>query len=132
MGAVRVAGEQAVLLKSLRLARFTAFDNAMLSSSPGVNALVGANSRSSSRLTILCSQMRFSLSAKYRTGAAGGAPIRFFAFSRDDAGAVHVQPGDTLADLEHNPIMEESEALHDRSRRLRCRRTESRNAARGS
>lgn len=59
-----------------------------------------------------------SLSAEYRNAAAGDAPVRFFAFSRGDSGAVEVQPGDTLADLEHNPIMEEFEALYDRERRL--------------
>ena len=65
-----------------------------------------------------------SLHAEYRTDAARQAPIRFFAFSRGADRSVSVQPGNTLAELADNPIMEEFEALYDRERRLFSARDE--------
>lgn len=59
-----------------------------------------------------------SLNAEYRTGAASQAPIRFFSFSRGEDRSVSIQPGDTLAEIGENPIMEEFEALYDRERGL--------------
>ena len=59
-----------------------------------------------------------SLHAEYRTDAAKQAPIRFFSFSRGADRSVSVEPGDTLAELADNPIMEEFAALYDRERRL--------------
>lgn len=59
-----------------------------------------------------------SLNAEYQTRAAIQAPIRFFSFSREEDRSVSVQAGDTLADLDHNPIMEEFAALYDRERLL--------------
>ena len=58
-----------------------------------------------------------SLQSEYRTDPARKAPIKFFAFDRGEDG-VTVQSGATLAELDHNPIMEEFEALYDRERRL--------------
>ena len=46
-----------------------------------------------------------SLAAEYRTQP--NVPIRFFAMSRDDDDPVQVQSGDTLADLQDNPILDE-------------------------
>lgn len=57
-----------------------------------------------------------SLAVEYQTKPK--APTRFFAFHRDDSGPVSVQAGDTLADLEHNPILEEFAAHYDREREL--------------
>jgi predicted ATPase len=59
-----------------------------------------------------------SLQAEYKTEMARKADIRFFGFSREPDGSVQVQPGSTLADLDHNPIMEEFAALYDRERHL--------------
>ena len=57
-----------------------------------------------------------SLAVEYQTKPK--APTRFFSFQRDDNGAVSVQAGDTLADLEHNPILKEFAAHYDREREL--------------
>lgn len=57
-----------------------------------------------------------SLAVEYQTKPK--APTRFFAFQRDDSGSVTVQVGDTLADLQHNPILEEFAAHYDREREL--------------
>ncbi len=57
-----------------------------------------------------------SLAVEYQTKPK--APTRFFAFQRDDSGSVSVQAGDTLADLKHNPILEEFAAHYDREREL--------------
>ena len=57
-----------------------------------------------------------SLAVEYQTKPK--VPTRFFAFQRDDSGPVSVQAGDTLADLEHNPILEEFAAHYDREREL--------------
>jgi energy-coupling factor transporter ATP-binding protein EcfA2 len=65
-----------------------------------------------------------SLNAEYQTGASKQAPIRFFSFSRGEDRSVSVQPGDTLADLADNPIMEEFEALYERERLLFSARDE--------
>ncbi len=46
-----------------------------------------------------------SLAAEYQT--APEVPIRFLAMSRQGDGPVHVQTGDTLADLRDNPILDE-------------------------
>ncbi|MHC5538329.1 AAA family ATPase [Singulisphaera rosea] len=59
-----------------------------------------------------------SLNAEYQTQEAIRAPIRFFSFVRNQDRSVSVQAGDTLADLDHNPIMEEFAALYDRERIL--------------
>jgi hypothetical protein len=59
-----------------------------------------------------------SLNAEYRTDAARRAPIRFFSFSRGEDRSVSVQPGETLAEIVANPIMEEFEALYERERGL--------------
>ena len=45
-------------------------------------------------------------------------PIRFFALSRGAAGGVISQPGNILADLQDNPILDEFSALYDRRRNL--------------
>jgi ABC-type ATPase involved in cell division len=46
-----------------------------------------------------------SLAAEYKT--APEVPIRFFAMSRTDDKPVKIQSGDTLADLQDNPILDE-------------------------
>jgi predicted ATPase len=46
-----------------------------------------------------------SMAAEYET--APKVPIRFLAMSRKNDGPVHVQTGDTLADLQDNPILDE-------------------------
>ena len=46
-----------------------------------------------------------SMAAEYRT--VPDVPIRFLAMSRKGDGPVHVQTGDTLADLQDNPILDE-------------------------
>ncbi len=46
-----------------------------------------------------------SLAAEYQT--VPEVPIRFLAMSRKGDGPVHVQSGDTLADLQENPILDE-------------------------
>ncbi|MFA7173537.1 MAG: AAA family ATPase [Kiritimatiellia bacterium] len=46
-----------------------------------------------------------SLAAEYQT--VPQVPIRFLALSRQDDRPVHVQTGDTLADLQDNPILDE-------------------------
>lgn len=61
-----------------------------------------------------------SLAVEYQTKPK--VPTRFFAFQRDDSGPVSVQAGDTLADLEHNPILEEFAAHYDRERELFSKR----------
>lgn len=45
-------------------------------------------------------------------------PIRFFALSRGTTGGVTSQPGNILADLQDNPILDEFSALYDRRRQL--------------
>lgn len=57
---------------------------------------------------------RLSLAAEY--GIEPKVPIRFFAFYRDDD-EVHYDTGDTLAALEHNPILEEYGRFYDEERR---------------
>ena len=47
---------------------------------------------------------------------------RFFAFTRTDEGPVDVDSGDTLADLRHNPILDEFAAHYDRERDLYSKR----------
>jgi hypothetical protein len=51
-------------------------------------------------------------------------PIRFFALSRGLMGGVTSQPGNILADLQHNPILDEFSALYDRRRNLFDSKTE--------
>lgn len=46
-----------------------------------------------------------SMAAEYKTGPE--VPIRFLALSRQGDGPVHVQAGDTLANLQDNPILDE-------------------------
>ncbi len=59
-----------------------------------------------------------SLQAEYRTKASQDAPIRFFMFHRGDDSSVSVQAGETLAEMDYNPIMDEFEAHYQRERRL--------------
>jgi len=61
-----------------------------------------------------------SLAVEYQTKPK--APTCFFAFQRDNSGAVTVQAGDTLADLRHNPILDEFAAHYDRERDLYSKR----------
>lgn len=65
-----------------------------------------------------------SLAVEYQTKPK--APTRFFAFSRTEDGSVEIESGDTLADLEHNPILEEFAAHYDRERELFSRRRKER------
>jgi len=53
-----------------------------------------------------------SLAAEYRI--APEVPIRFFGMSREGDGPVSIRSGDTLADLEDNPILEEFAAHYER------------------
>ncbi len=48
--------------------------------------------------------------------AAGSADIRFFGLSRGAAGRVEVEAGKTIAEIEHNPILEALAAYYDRER----------------
>ena len=57
-----------------------------------------------------------SLAVEYQTQPK--APTRFFAFNRTDSGPVNIQAGDTLAELEDNPILEEFAAHYDREHAL--------------
>ena len=57
-----------------------------------------------------------SLAAEYRIRPR--VPMRFFALSRQNSGPVTVESADTLADLSHNPILEEFAAHYDRERAL--------------
>ncbi len=57
-----------------------------------------------------------SLAAEYATRPE--VPMRFFAFSREDVGPVTVESGASLAELSHNPILEEFAAHYDRERAL--------------
>jgi len=57
-----------------------------------------------------------SLAIEYQTKPK--APTRFFAFHRRDSGPVSIQAGDTLAELEDNPILEEFAAHYDREHAL--------------
>jgi len=60
-----------------------------------------------------------SLAAEYETEAAKKAAPRFFALSKANPTApVDVECGATLADLSHNPILEEFAAHYDREHRL--------------
>jgi len=60
-----------------------------------------------------------SLAAEYATEEAKLASPRFFAFARPEPlDPVVVESGDTLADLRHNPILEEFAAHYDRERNL--------------
>ncbi len=59
-----------------------------------------------------------SMQAEYKTAAAEKAGIRFFSFTRGDDHSVSVQRGDTLSDLDDNPILEASMALYDREQDL--------------
>lgn len=55
-----------------------------------------------------------SLAAEYKTQPA--VPIRFFAMSRQGEKPVTIQSGETLADLENNPILDEFAAHYERER----------------
>lgn len=55
-----------------------------------------------------------SLAAEYQTEPA--VPIRFFAMSRQGEKPVTIQSGETLADLENNPILDEFAAHYERER----------------
>ncbi len=57
-----------------------------------------------------------SLAAEYESPPR--VPMRFFAFSRTDGGPVTVESGATLAELSHNPILEEFAAHYDREHAL--------------
>ncbi|HPD29416.1 MAG TPA: AAA family ATPase [Phycisphaerae bacterium] len=57
-----------------------------------------------------------SLAAEYETPPR--VPMRFFAFSRADKGPVTIESGETLAELTHNPILEEFAAHYDREHAL--------------
>jgi len=59
-----------------------------------------------------------SLQAEYQTAVVRNAPIRFFSFYRNPDHSVGMEHGSTLADLTHNPIMEEFEALYNREQNL--------------
>ncbi len=59
-----------------------------------------------------------SMQAEYKTDASKKAGIRFFSFTRGDDHSVSVQQGDTLVDIDENPIMDEAAAIDDRERRL--------------
>lgn len=60
-----------------------------------------------------------SLAAEYQTNGAKQAATRFFALSRTDRlGAVAVEWGRTLAELHHNPILDEYAAHYDREQAL--------------
>jgi predicted ATPase len=57
-----------------------------------------------------------SLAAEYATTSA---PIRFFCLNRKDRDApVTIESGSTLAELDHNPILEEFAAMYDREAAL--------------
>ena len=65
-----------------------------------------------------------SLLAEYETNEAKQAAPKFFAFSKANSTApVEVESGATLADLRHNPILEEFAAHYDREHRLFARET---------
>ena len=68
-----------------------------------------------------------SLAAEY--GTEPRVPMRFFAFSRQDGGPVTVESGGTLAELSHNPILEEFAAHYDRERALFSSTTEEGNTS---
>lgn len=57
-----------------------------------------------------------SLAAEYKTQPQ--IPIRFFAMSRKGDEPVSIQSGDTLADLQENPILDEFASHYDRERLL--------------
>jgi ABC-type ATPase involved in cell division len=60
-----------------------------------------------------------SIAAEYGTEPAKKAQTKFFALSKADfESPVEVESGNTLADLEHNPIMEEFAAHYDREQKL--------------
>ena len=60
-----------------------------------------------------------SLAAEYQTMEAKQAAVKFFALSRTGPTApVEAEWGGTLADLRHNPILEEFAAHYDRERNL--------------
>ncbi len=64
-----------------------------------------------------------SLAAEYATDDAKGASPRFFALTRPEPSKpVDVERGDTLANLQHNPILEEFAAHYDRERSFFYRR----------
>jgi predicted ATPase len=58
-----------------------------------------------------------SLAAEYNN-MAPQVPIRFFAMSREKDGPVDIQSGNTLADLQDNPILDEFAAHYERERLL--------------
>ncbi len=57
-----------------------------------------------------------SLAVEYKTDPQ--VSTRFFAFNREPDGAVDVESGATLADLEHNSILDEFAAHYDRESKL--------------
>ncbi len=63
-----------------------------------------------------------SMQAEYKTDAAKKAGLRFFSLTRGDDHSVSVQHGDSLVDIDDNPIMDEAAALYNRERALLMRR----------
>jgi hypothetical protein len=55
-----------------------------------------------------------SVAAEYKSDPE--VPIRFFTLSREGEGPVTLQSGDTLADLQNNPILDEFAAHYERER----------------
>jgi predicted ATPase len=67
-----------------------------------------------------------SMAAEYHKPEARKAQVRFFCLNRPDADeAVEIESGDTLADLQHNPIFEEFTAHYERERALFYQQAES-------
>jgi hypothetical protein len=59
------------------------------------------------------------MATEYETELAQKADVKFFALSKADFHSpVQVESGRTLADLQHNPIMEEFAAHYDREKAL--------------
>ena len=60
-----------------------------------------------------------SVAAEYGTPAGRAAKLRFFCLSRPKARSpIQVQYGDTIADIEENPILQEFAAHYDRQQQL--------------
>lgn len=68
-----------------------------------------------------------SLAAEYKTTPK--VPIRFFALDRQNDAPVSIESGDTLADLSHNPILDEFAAHYEREQQAAIRFMKSGDAA---
>jgi hypothetical protein len=96
-------------IKRLELKNYTSFDSLQLDFSPNINIISGENN-------IYFLQQEFSLYSEYKA-TREKLDIKFISLYKQD-GNITAESGSTLAELEHNTIMQEFNELYNKEQEL--------------